>query len=157
MTPDQKDSAASIIFGSRNSKAAIESGAAFAPKFDADGLITAVAVDAITGTVLMVAFMNEESLRLTLSLGEAVYFSRSRQRLWHKGEESGHVQKIVEILTDCDQDALVLRVDQKGPGACHTGYRSCFFRSVSVSNNREASLTTIYKAKEYDPAAVYKA
>jgi phosphoribosyl-AMP cyclohydrolase len=157
MTPDQKDSAASIIFGSRNSKAAIESGAAFAPKFDADGLITAVAVDAVTGTVLMVAFMNEESLRLTLSLGEAVYFSRSRQRLWHKGEESGHVQKIVEILTDCDQDALVLRVDQKGPGACHTGYRSCFFRSVSVSNNREASLTTIYKAKEYDPAAVYKA
>ncbi len=157
MTPDQKDSATSIIFGSRDSKAAIESGAAFAPKFDADGLITAVAVDAVTGTVLMVAFMNEESLRLTLSLGEAVYFSRSRQRLWHKGEESGHVQKIVEILTDCDQDALVLRVDQKGPGACHTGYRSCFFRSVSVSDNREAALKTIYPAKEYDPAAVYKA
>lgn len=157
MTPDQKDSAASIIFGSRDSKAAIESGAAFAPKFDADGLITAVAVDAVTGTVLMVAFMNEESLRLTLSLGEAVYFSRSRQRLWHKGEESGHVQKIVEILTDCDQDALVLRVDQKGPGACHTGYRSCFFRSVSVSETHEAALKTIYPAKEYDPAAVYKA
>jgi phosphoribosyl-AMP cyclohydrolase len=105
----------------------------------------------------MVAFMNEESLRLTLSLGEAVYFSRSRQRLWHKGEESGHVQKIVEILTDCDQDALVLRVDQKGPGACHTGYRSCFFRSVSVAENREASLRTIYPSKEYDPSAVYKA
>ena len=157
MTDSQKDSAATIIFGSRDSKAAIESGSAFAPKFDADGLITAVAVDAVTGTVLMVAFMNEESLRLTLSLGEAVYFSRSRQRLWHKGEESGHVQKIVEILTDCDQDALVLRVDQKGPGACHTGYRSCFFRSVSVAENREASLRTIYPSKEYDPAAVYKA
>lgn len=155
MNDDQKQRAQSIRFGARGDKASLEAGSGFAPKFDADGLITAVAVDAVTGTVLMVAYMNEESLRLTLACGEAVYFSRSRQRLWHKGEESGHVQKIVEILTDCDQDALVLRVDQRGPGACHTGYRSCFYRAVAVAGD-EAGLRVVYPEKGYDPASVYR-
>jgi phosphoribosyl-AMP cyclohydrolase len=155
MNDDQKQRAGAIRFGSRDNKVAIEEGPGFAPKFDKDGLITAVAVDALTGTVLMVAYMNEESLRRTLACGEAVYFSRSRQKLWHKGEESGHVQKIVEILTDCDQDALVLRVDQRGPGACHTGYRSCFYRAVALDGD-EAALRVVYPQKGYDPAAVYR-
>jgi phosphoribosyl-AMP cyclohydrolase len=126
MPPDP----AALRFGTRESKAAVETGSAFAPKFDRDGLITAVATDALTGEVLMVAYMNEEALRRTLAIGEAVYFSRSRQELWHKGATSGNVQKIVEILTDCDQDALVLRVRQTGSGACHTGARTCFYRRI---------------------------
>ena len=121
---------AALQFGTRDSKAVIETGTTFAPKFDRDGLITAVATDALTGEVLMVAYMNEEALRRTLTIGEAVYYSRSRQELWHKGATSGNVQKIVEILTDCDQDALVLRVNQVGSGACHTGARTCFYRRV---------------------------
>ncbi len=121
---------AALRFGPRDTKAAIESGSAFAPKFDKDGLITAVATDALTGEVLMVAYMNDEALRRTLVLGEAVYYSRSRQELWHKGATSGNVQQIVEILTDCDQDALVLRVRQIGTGACHTGARTCFYRRI---------------------------
>jgi len=122
--------AAALHFASRDSKETVEAGLAFAPKFDAAGLITAVAVDALSGEVLMVAYMNEESLRRTLTLGEAVYYSRSRKELWHKGATSGNVQKVVEILTDCDQDALVLRVQQAGSGACHTGARTCFYRRV---------------------------
>ena len=117
-------------FGNRDDRRLVEHGLVFAPKFDQDGLITAVATDHRTGEVLMVAYMNAESLRLTLEKGEAVYFSRSRQEIWHKGATSGHVQKIVEILTDCDQDALVLKVEQIGPGCCHNGYRSCFYRRV---------------------------
>jgi phosphoribosyl-AMP cyclohydrolase len=150
-----KEQAAAIVFGQRDTKQALEEGGSFAPKFDADGLITAVAVDAASGEVLMVAYMNEESLRLTLTLGEAVYFSRSRKRLWHKGEESGHVQQVVEILTDCDQDALVLRVNQRGPGACHTGHRSCFYRAARVEDGA-AILTTVAAKKAYDPSAVYR-
>jgi phosphoribosyl-AMP cyclohydrolase len=120
----------SLRFAPRGDKTDIESGRGFAPKFDASGLITAVTTDALTGEVLMVAYMNEESLRQTLALGEAVYYSRSRKELWHKGATSGNVQKVVEILTDCDQDALVLRVHQTGAGACHTGKRSCFYRRL---------------------------
>jgi len=95
-------------------------------KFDDEGLIPAIAQDAGTGEVLMVAFMNTESIAKTLETGEAVYWSRSRQRLWHKGEESGNVQKVKEIRTDCDKDVLLLKVEQVGDAACHTGYRSCF-------------------------------
>lgn len=130
MSSDISAAANSVSFGTRDNKAAVETGALFAPKFDKDGLITAVATDALTGEVLMVAYMNEEALRRTIVLGEAVYYSRSRQELWHKGATSGNVQKIVEILTDCDQDALVLRVQQIGTGACHTGARTCFYRRI---------------------------
>jgi len=132
MTPETTAAAAALRFASRESKEAVETGAGFAPKFDAAGLITAVAVDALTNEVLMVAYMNEESLRLTLTLGEAVYYSRSRKELWHKGATSGNVQQVVEVLTDCDQDALVLRVRQIGSGACHTGARTCFYRRVKA-------------------------
>ncbi len=155
MPPDITTAAAALRFGSREDRKAVETGTEFAPKFDKDGLITAVATDALTGEVLMVAYMNEESLRLTLSLGEAVYFSRSRQELWHKGATSGHVQKIVEILTDCDQDALVLRVQQRGAGACHTGYRSCFYRRIVPATGDPVSLQQVIEERSYDAAAVY--
>ena len=95
-------------------------------KLDAAGLIPAIAQDAVTGEVLMVAWMNAESLQRTLDTGEATYWSRSRGKLWHKGEESGNVQKVHEIRTDCDKDVLLLRIEQVGGAACHTGYRSCF-------------------------------
>jgi phosphoribosyl-AMP cyclohydrolase len=103
----------------------IEEGLGFVPKFDANGLITAISQDSVTGEVLMVAYMNEEALNLTLKTGKAVFFSRSRKKLWKKGEESGHVQKVQKILVDCDQDCLILKVsvDQ---GQCHVGYQSCF-------------------------------
>lgn len=150
-----------ILFSPRTDMESVEAGLGFAPKFDAAGLIAAVAVDADDGTVLMVAYMNRESLGLTLALGEAVYFSRSRQELWHKGKTSGHIQEVVEVLADCDQDALVLRVRQRGAGACHTGYRSCFFRRVAVGapgadGNQVASLVPVYSGKSYDAASVYR-
>jgi len=95
-------------------------------KFDATGLIPAIAQDAATGEILMVAWMNKESLELTLKTGEAVYWSRSRKKIWHKGEESGNVQKVKELRTDCDKDVLLVKIEQVGGAACHTGYRSCF-------------------------------
>jgi phosphoribosyl-AMP cyclohydrolase len=98
--------------------------------WNSDGLVTAVAQEVATGDVLMVAWMNRESLRLTLSEGYAVYWSRSRQRLWRKGEESGHRQKLLEIRLDCDGDALLLKVEQVGGIACHTGRHHCFFRRL---------------------------
>ena len=106
-----------------------EAGLALDPKWDAAGLVTAVATDATSGEVLMVAHMNAEALAATLATGEAVYWSRSRGELWHKGATSGHTQRIVEIRIDCDQDALWLKVEPAGP-ACHTGERSCFYRRV---------------------------
>jgi len=109
----------------------IEEGRKFQPKFDAAGLVTCVATDAGTGEVLMVAHMNEEALRKTIASGEAWYFSRSRQSLWRKGETSGHIQRVVEVRTDCDQDAVRIRVEQTG-AACHTGRRSCFYRKVET-------------------------
>ena len=95
-------------------------------KFDTNGLIPTIAQEATTGEILMVAWMNAESFALTLRSGEAVYWSRSRRKLWHKGEESGNVQKVKEIRADCDKDVLLLKVEQVGGAACHTGYRSCF-------------------------------
>jgi len=145
-----------IQFGGRDDRKLVESGLTFAPKFDDNGLITAVAQDADTGEVLMVAYMNAESLRETLRLGEAVYWSRSRQVIWHKGGTSGHVQVIEKILTDCDQDALVLKVRQKGPGCCHNGYRSCFYRGVDAeSEAAPVPLTQEIADKAFDPDAVY--
>jgi phosphoribosyl-AMP cyclohydrolase len=139
------------MFSPRTDKKTIEEGLGFSPKFDKDGLIVAIAQDAATGEVLMVAYMNEESLKLTLQLGEAVYYSRSRQEIWHKGKTSGHVQKVREIRTDCDQDALVVKVEQLGEGACHTGFRSCFYRRV----HRDATLQQCLGEKTFDASKVY--
>jgi len=121
---------ASIEFGSRVSKESIEEGLDFAPLFDEHGLIPAIATDHRTNEVLMVAYMNEESLKLTLALGRAVYWSRSRRKLWQKGESSGEFQVVKEICVDCDQDALVLKVEQLGGGCCHTKRRTCFYRRI---------------------------
>jgi len=117
-------------FGTRDSKLTIEEDLTFAPKFDDHGLIAAMAVDAETNEPLMLAYMNEESLRMTLQLGQAVYYSRSRQTLWHKGATSGEFQEVLEIRTDCDQDALILKVNQRGGGCCHTKRATCFYRKV---------------------------
>jgi phosphoribosyl-AMP cyclohydrolase len=116
---------------------------------NAGGLLPAVAQDAATGEVLMLAWMNEESFAETLSSGRAVYFSRSRNRLWRKGEESGHVQLLREVLIDCDGDAIVLKVEQVGGAACHTGHRSCFFRRITPQG-----VETVGELV-FDPAKVY--
>ena len=118
-------------FAARVDKKQIEDGREFAPKFDENGLIAAMALDAQTREPQMLAWMNRESLRMTLEKGEAVYWSRSRKEIWHKGATSGQIQKIIEMRTDCDQDALVLLVEQAGGGACHTGRNSCFYRTVT--------------------------
>ena len=113
------------------SKAALEQGDTLAPRFDAAGLIAAIATDAGSGEVLMFAWMNAEALERTLETGEAHYFSRSRNELWHKGATSGQIQQVDEIRIDCDQDAVWLKVRAQGDGgACHTGARSCFYRVV---------------------------
>ncbi|HWG06347.1 MAG TPA: phosphoribosyl-AMP cyclohydrolase [Beijerinckiaceae bacterium] len=118
-------------FGRRGSKHEIEEGTAFAPCFDADGLIVCITTEAATGDVLMVAYMNAEALALTIETGIAHYWSRSRRTLWRKGDTSGQTQTIVEMRTDCDQDAILLKVKVGGDGgACHTGRRSCFYRRV---------------------------
>ncbi len=126
------------------------------PKFDADGLLAAVVTDAKSGDVLMVAHMNEEALRKTIASGEAWYYSRSRKALWKKGEKSGHVQRVIELRVDCDQDALWLRVDQQGPGACHTGRRSCFYRAIPLGKTGAVTLEFRDAEKQFDPGSVYK-
>jgi len=115
-----------------------EEGLKLQPKFDAAGLVTCVATDAGSGEVLMVAHMNDEALRKTISSGQAWYFSRSRNSLWRKGETSGHTQRVIEMRVDCDQDAIWIRVEQTG-AACHTGRRSCFYRSVSEEGGAQLS------------------
>lgn len=113
-------------------KTELEEGAVFSPRFDRDGLIAAIATDAQTGDILMMAWMNAEALRLTLETGVAHYWSRSRRKLWRKGDTSGQQQRVVEIRTDCDQDAVQIKVEVGGDGgACHTGRRSCFYRLVT--------------------------
>ncbi len=125
-------SAASPVFAARGSVADIEAGATFQPKFDANGLIAAIVTDAASGRVLMFAWMNAASLALTLQKGVAHFWSRSRNKLWLKGEESGNVLDVIDISTDCDQDSLVLKVHVRGAGvACHTGQPSCFYRSLA--------------------------
>lgn len=129
----------------------IEEGLDFAPKFDSNGLITAVAQDAQTGQMLMVAYMNKESLDLTLATGNAVYYSRSRRKLWKKGEQSGHVQKVEQVLVDCDQDCLVLKV-RVDEGQCHVGYQSCFYRAVKKDSPDKLELIA---EKVYNPQQAY--
>ncbi len=148
-----------IVFAARGSYKDAESKMDFTPKYDANGLIAAMAVDYQTKMPLMLAYMNEESLKMTLELGEAVYYSRSRQEIWHKGATSGHIQKVHQILVDCDQDALVLLVDQLGAGACHTGHQSCFFRSVPFGADAPDGTPVQLDAADdgccFDPEAVY--
>ena len=136
-------------------KAALEEGTAFTPKFDAHGLITAIVTDASDGVLLMVAHMNAEALSLTIETGIAHYFSRSRSKIWKKGETSGNLQTVVEMLTDCDQDALLLKVKVAGHDAtCHTGRRSCFYRSVLLKDSA-VSLKTVDNDRHFDPSSVY--
>ena len=141
-----------VSFPPRGSIAEVEEGRLLAPKFDANGLITCVATDASSGEVLMVAHMNEEALSKTIETGEAWYFSRSRKALWRKGEKSGHSQRVVELRVDCDQDAVWIRVEQHGPGACHTGRRSCFYRAVPLG--RPGAVTLEFRQErtfEHEP------
>ena len=122
------------------SREELEVGNVFAPRFDEDGLIPAITVHDGTGEILMFAWMNADALGNTIDSGEAWYWSRSRNELWHKGATSGQIQKIVEIRTDCDQDVILLRVLPQREGACHVGYNSCFYRSVRQNGDGEISL-----------------
>ncbi|MBN9316419.1 MAG: phosphoribosyl-AMP cyclohydrolase [Devosia sp.] len=129
-----------------------EEGTVFAPKFDANGLVTAVAQEAGSNRILMVAHMNAKALRLTLETGEVHYFSRSRGRIWKKGESSGEIQKLVEMRTDCDQDVVLMSVEQTGRGAaCHTGRKSCFYRVVVDGQ----TLRPTGEPRLFDPKDVY--
>jgi phosphoribosyl-AMP cyclohydrolase len=134
----------------------VEEGRVFTPKFDADGLVTCVATDAHTGDVLMVAHMNAQALQQTIATGEAWYYSRSRRALWRKGSASGHVQRVVEMRVDCDQDAVWIKVEQEGAGACHTGRRSCFYRAVPLGKTDAATLEFRDGERTFDPKAVYR-
>ena len=129
----------------------IEVGTDFIPKFDANGLITAIAQDAATGEILMVAYMNDEALQLTIDRGIATYYSRSRQKLWKKGEESGYIQKVKQILVDCDQDCLILKV-KVDAGQCHVGYQSCFYRALKTCKKTLEFIAD----RTYDPEKTYK-
>lgn len=145
----------SSFFAKPGSAVEVEEGRAFTPKFDADGLITCVATDAKTGDVLMVAHMDAEALRRTIVTGDAWYYSRSRRALWRKGEASGHTQRVVEMRIDCDQDAVWIKVEQHGPGACHTGRRSCFYRAVALGAAGTTVLEFRDAEKTFDPLAAY--
>jgi phosphoribosyl-AMP cyclohydrolase len=142
------------LFAPPGAAADLEEGSALTPKFDADGLVTCVATDARSGEVLMVAHMNAEALAKTIATGQAWYYSRSRATLWRKGETSGHSQRIVEMRIDCDQDAVLIKVEQTG-GACHTGRRSCFYRAVPIGKAGAATLE-FRDERVFDPKAVYR-
>ncbi|HUU18504.1 MAG TPA: phosphoribosyl-AMP cyclohydrolase [Sedimentisphaerales bacterium] len=130
----------------------IEEGAEFIPKFDDNGLISVVAQDSQTGQILMVAYMNRQALETTIQTGYATYFSRSRQKLWKKGEQSGHVQKVEQILVDCDQDCLILKVAVDA-GQCHVGYRSCFYRALKKNTDKKLKFIA---DKVYNPQKTYR-
>jgi phosphoribosyl-AMP cyclohydrolase len=165
MTPaDSSPSRPAPSFARRLTVEQVEEGVDLAPKFDEDGLIAVVTTDADSGEVLMLAYMNAEALRRTISEGEAYYWSRSRRCLWHKGATSGLVQKVVEMRIDDDQDAVWLRVRVESSGAsCHVGFRSCFYRAVPVGAERaqilaeggETPLRFVETDKTFDPKEVY--
>ena len=145
-----------IEFEKRKSIEQVEESTELAPKFDENGLIPVVTTDFSSGEVLMQGFMNEEALKLTIKNGEAVYFSRSRNTIWHKGKTSGLIQKIKEIRIDDDQDCVWLRVEVVGGASCHVGYRSCFYRSIPIDkNNSKIVLKFEEKEKVFDPKEVY--
>lgn len=146
-----------MSFPPRTTTAEIELGATLQPKFGSDGLIPCITQDIATGEVLMFAFMNAESLEHTLRTRKATYWSRSRQKLWVKGEESGNVQVVKELYTDCDQDVLLIKVEQTGAAnaSCHNGYKSCFYRRLAKLDDPAFKLE--YTASRlFDPATVYK-
>lgn len=134
-----------------STKRNIEEGTDFIPKFDDNGLITAIAQDSQSGQILMVAYMNRQALEITIETGFGTYFSRSRQKLWKKGEESGHVQKVEQILVDCDQDCLILKVSVDA-GQCHVGYRSCFYRALNDGSRKNLEFI---ENKTYNPLKTY--
>jgi phosphoribosyl-AMP cyclohydrolase len=143
-------------FAAPGSKDDVEEGLVLAPRFDADGLVTCIVTDAASGDVLMLAHMNAEALAKTIETGEAHFYSRSRKKLWKKGEESGHIQTVAEMRVDCDQDAILLKVSVTGTGAsCHTGRVSCFYRKVPLGPKAGAALEFIDDARAFDPAKVY--
>ena len=135
---------------------ALEEDLALTPKFDANGLVTAVVTDVANGDVLMVAHMNDEALQKTIETGDAWYYSRSRKALWRKGESSGKTQRVTEMRMDCDQDAIWIKVEQIGGAACHTGRRSCFYRAITKGEDGTAKVSFVDADKVFDPAAVYK-
>jgi phosphoribosyl-AMP cyclohydrolase len=148
-----------IKFEQRKTIEQVEESTELAPKFDQDGLIPVVTTDFSSGEVLMQGYMNEESFKKTILLGEAVYYSRSRKTLWHKGATSGLVQTIKEIRIDDDQDSVWLSVDIGGGSSCHVGYRSCFYRSIplgKIDNARSIEMKFEEKEKKFDPEKVYK-
>jgi phosphoribosyl-AMP cyclohydrolase len=135
------------LFASRPDAETVENGTALTPRFDADGLIVAIAADADKGDVLMVAHMNEEALARTIETGDAWFWSRTRKKLWRKGEESGNTLAVTDVRIDCDQDALLLKVRVAGDGVvCHTGYRSCFYRSVPTGKPPSTDLALAFDA-----------
>ena len=143
-------------FEQRKTIEQVEESTELAPKFDHDGLIPVVTTDFISGEVLMQGYMNEEALKKTILLSEAVYYSRSRKTLWHKGKTSGLVQKIKELRIDDDQDCVWLRVDVQGGASCHVGYRSCFYRSIPLGENSTSTLLKFEEEeKVFDPKEVY--
>ena len=145
-----------IKFEQRKTIEQVEESTELAPKFDQDGLIPVVTTDFNSGEVLMQGYMNEEAFKKTISFGEAVYYSRSRKTLWHKGKTSGLVQKIKEIRIDDDQDSVWLRVDVHGGASCHVGYRSCFYRSVPFGKSGSSVVLRFEeKEKVFDPKKVY--
>lgn len=155
-------SVAPVKFQARLSVAQIEESSDLAPRFDDRGLITVVTTDASSGELLMQGFMNAEALGLTIKTGEAHYYSRSRNVLWHKGATSGFVQTVRELLVDDDQDCIWLRVDVAGGASCHVGYRSCFYRSVPVGEEFDrqqadgsVNLKWTDTEKVFDPQEVY--
>ena len=145
-----------VEFQPRKPVEQVEEGTDFAPKFGADGLLPCITTNAENGEVLMLGWMNEDALKLTIETGEAHYFSRARQVLWHKGATSGLIQKVVEARIDDDQDAIWLRVSVEGSGAsCHVGYRSCFYRAGPVANEAGQPLQFTEDQKTFDPVMVY--
>lgn len=146
------------MFGTRDSVEQVEEGNELAPKFDEDGLIPVVTTDMTSGELLMMGYMNIEAFTKTVETGEAHYWSRSRDCLWHKGATSGLVQKVVEMRIDDDQDAVWLRVDVAGGASCHVGYRSCFYRSIPIGKSaQEGPLKLVFHESEkvFDPKEVY--
>jgi phosphoribosyl-AMP cyclohydrolase len=147
------------VFPARTATAEIELGAVLQPKFGPDGLIPCITTDHVTNEVLMFAFMNAEALARTISTKKATYWSRSRNKLWIKGEESGNTQLVKELRVDCDQDVILIKVENVGGAACHNGYPSCFYRKLAGDAKPEypATLKLEFAAKRvFDPAKVYK-
>ena len=147
------------MFKKRENVTAIEEGKLLSPKFDEDGLIPVVTTDCKTGEVLMHGYMNSEALKKTIETKQAYYWSRSRKEVWHKGETSGFVQRVVEIRIDDDQDSVWMNVDIGNGASCHVGYKSCFYRAIplgKIQDTKKLEMEFKDKKKKFDPSIVYK-